>query len=254
MKRISLIIFTALSALLFAPQRVCAQQDLIDLGAAQYDSAHYQTTIDAYEQIAAKYGVNPDLYYNLGNAYYKQKHFAKAILNYERCLLFDPSNDDAEANLEMARLQCVDKIESIPPVIFVQWNNAIRDWMSCDAWGQLTIVFFIVFIVCLFGYFFLRVTAVRKVGFYGAIIALLLTVVSYSYALAQQERLEKRDYAIVMQPTVTVRSSPAETGTQLFTIHEGLKVRIRSSLSGWTEVELSDGKVGWMPSASIEII
>lgn len=240
---------------LFTPRvSAYAQQDLIDLAAAQYDSAHFQTTIDAYEQIAAKYGVNPDLYYNLGNAYYKQKQYAEAILNYERCLLMDPANVDAQNNLEMARLQCIDKIEAVPEVIFVTWNNGIRDLLSCDGWGWLAILFFLVFIICLFGYFFLRAVALRKAGFYGGILTLLLCVICYGYASAQQTRLEVRDYAIVMQPTVTVRSSPADSGTQLFSVHEGLKVRVRSTLSGWSEVELSDGKVGWLPSESIEII
>lgn len=231
-----------------------AQQELLSEAVVQYDSAQYQRTIDAYEQIASQYGVNPELYYNLGNAYYKLKNYPKAIVNYERCLLYDPSNGDAQQNLELARLQCVDKIEAIEPMIFVTWSNAIRNLLSCDGWGTLGIVFFLLFILGCFAYFFGRRTALRKLGFYGGILAIILCLVSIHYAGAQRDHIMQRDYAIVVTPSVVVRSSPAESGTQLFTIHEGLKVRVRETLSGWSEIELSDGNVGWIPSVGLEVI
>ena len=231
-----------------------AQQDLLDLASAQYDSAHYQTSIDAYNQVIETYGANPDLYYNLGGAYYKLKDYPHAILNYERCLLLDPSNADAETNVELARLQCVDKIDAIEPMIFTVWSNAVRDQFSCDAWGTCAIVLFLLFIVCCFFYFFGRAVWLRKATFYAGIVSVLLCVVCINYASAQRDRIQQRDYAIVMTPSVVVRSSPAESGTQLFTIHEGLKVRVRSMLSGWSEIELSDGNVGWMPSDGLEVI
>lgn len=252
-KRIIIILALVLS-FLGMTNKTYAQQDLLDLGAAQYDSAHFQTTIDAYEQVLSVYGANSDLYYNLGGAYYKLKNYPKAILNYERCLLFDPSNGDAISNLELAQMQCVDKIEVIEPIIFVTWSNAIRDLFSCDTWGWSAIIFFLLFLAGCGLYFFGRKTSLRKAGFYGGILCIVLSLVCNFYAGAQRDRIQQRDYAIVMTPSVIVRSSPAESGTQLFTIHEGLKVRVRSTLSGWSEIELSDGNVGWMPSEGLEVI
>ncbi len=245
-----------LLALLFTAivPKANAQQDLLDLAATQYDSAHYQTTIDAYEQVLNAYGANPALYYNLGGTYYKMKNYPKAILNYERCLLFDPSNTDAASNLELAQMQCVDKIEAIEPIIFVTWSNAIRDWFSCDTWGWMAIITFLLFLGGCGLYFFGRKTFLRKSGFYGGLICVVLCFIFNFYAGQQQDRIQQRDYAIVMTPSVIVRSSPAESGTQLFTIHEGLKVKVRSTLSGWSEIELSDGNVGWMPSEGLEVI
>lgn len=252
-KRIIFILVTVLSVL-GLNAKAYAQQDLLELGAAQYDSAHYQTTIDAFEQVLSSYGAEPELYYNLGGAYYKMKNYPKAILNYERCLLFDPSNADASANLELAKMQCVDKIEAIEPIIFVTWSNAIRDLLSCDTWGWMAIVAFLLFLGGCGLYFFGQKTMLRKCGFYGGILCILLCFMFNFYAGAQRDRIQQRDYAIVMTPSVIVRSSPAESGTQLFTIHEGLKVRVRSTLSGWSEIELSDGNVGWMPSEGLEVI
>lgn len=249
-------IITLLCLLLvsLASERTFAQQDLLSTAAAAYDSAQYQRSIDAYEQIATQYGVNPELFYNLGNAYYKQKNYPKAILNYERCLLYDPSNVDARENVELARLQCVDKIEAIEPMFFVTWSNGIRDSFSCDTWGTLAIIFFLLFIAGCGTYFFSHRTSRRKLGFYSALLAIIISLVCIHYAGAQRDHIQQRDYAIVMTPSVIVRASPAESGTQLFTIHEGLKVRIRSTLSGWSEIELTDGQVGWMPSDGLEVI
>lgn len=253
MKRLFSLFILVLATIGFS-SRTYAQQDLLDLAAAQYDSAHYQTSIDAYEQVIQTYGASPEVYYNLAGAYYKLKEYPKAIVNYERCLLYDPSNADAATNLDLARLQCVDKIETIEPVFFVTWSNNVRDMLSCDAWGVYAILFFLLFIVCCFAYFFGRAIWMRKAGFFIGLLAILLTVVSLRYAQAQNDRIMQREYAVVMTPSVVVRSSPAESGTQLFTIHEGLKVRVRSTLSGWSEIELSDGNVGWMPSTGLEII
>lgn len=253
MKKIFSLLCLMLVALM-GSSRATAQQELINEAALAYDSAQYQRTIEAYEQIAAQYGVNPNLYYNLGNAYYKSQNYSKAILNYERCLLYDPSNDDAQQNLELARLQCVDKIESIEPMFFVTWSNAIRNMLSCDGWGTLGTCFLSLFLIGLAAYFFGRRTALRKVGFYGAIISVILCFVCIHYAGAQRDHILNREYAVVMTPSVIVRASPAESGTQLFTIHEGLKVRVRETLSGWSEIELSDGNVGWMPSEGLEVI
>lgn len=236
------------------PFTVHAQQDLIDSATAAYDSAQYQQVVDTYEQVATQYGVSPELYYNLGNAYFKLKDYPRAILNYERCLLHDPANTDAQQNVELARLQCVDRVESIEPPIFVVWSDSLRDTMSCDAWSWCSIITFLLFIIGCGLYFFGVKTALRKSGFYGGILCLLLFFVAIHYAGQQRDKLLVRDSAIILAPSVVVRSSPADSGTQLFTIHEGLKVHVRGTLSGWSEIELSDGKVGWIPSDGLEVI
>lgn len=247
-------ILTTLAAIICSCTFVFAQQNELNNAAVAYDSAQYQQSIQLYEQVAEQFGTSPELYYNLGGAYFKDKQYPKAILNYERCLLLDPSHADARVNLELAQLQCTDKIEPLRPMIFTVWSRTLRDTMSCSAWANWAVVLFLIFIAGLAAYFFVRNTAVRKVGFYSAIGCLLLCFVCINYAGQQKERLSIRDNAIVMAPSVIVRSSPADSGTQLFTIHEGLKVRIRSTLSGWSEVELQDGNVGWLPSQALEVI
>ncbi len=227
---------------------------LLTQAAAAYDAGRFAEAITDYEQVAQTAGTSAALNYNLGNAYYKNKQYAEAILHYERALLQDPSDADAAANLELARANTVDKIERISPVIFAQWSHALRDCLSSDAWAWWSIVLFLIFIVGLFVYFFMHGPQLRRLGFFGGLFCLVLSLVAMSYAREQSDRLLARDNAIVMAPTVTVRSSPAESGTQLFTLHEGTKVQIRSTLGAWMEIELSDGNVGWMPASDLEVI
>jgi len=228
--------------------------ELVAEAAFAYDQGKYDEAAQKYEMLVDAFNGAPDLYYGLGNAYFKQQEFARAILNYERCLRRDPSHQDARANLELAQLNCVDKIETIQPVIFVTWSNALRDFFSADAWARFSIFAFVLFLAGFGCYFFVRRVAIRKTGFYGGIVMIVICAICMFYANAQAEILTSHDHAIVMAPTVTLRSTPADSGTQLLVIHAGLKVRIRQELSGWSEVELSDGNVGWMPTEQLEAI
>ena len=228
--------------------------ELVAKAAFAYDQGNYEEAAQQYEVLVEAFNGAPDLYYALGNSYYKQQNFSRAILNYERCLQRDPANADAKANLELAQLNCVDKIETIQPIIFVTWSNALRDLFSADAWGRLSILFFLLFLTGGGCYFFLKKVVFRKTGFYTALVMLFLSVISIYYSSQQAYIKTAHEHAIVMTPTVTLRSTPAESGTQLLIIHEGLKVKVRQELSGWSEVELSDGNVGWMPSEQLEVI
>lgn len=256
MKRIITIItvWAALVSATFAQLEVFNPGEMIAKAALAYEQGDYASATVQYEALAESFKGSPDLYYALGNCYYKQQQYAKAILNYERCLYRDPSNDDARNNLEMARLNCVDKIETLQPIIFVSWSNALRDSLSANGWTNLSVGLFIAFLVCVACFFFMRKVAIRKTGFYGALVLVVVCAIAMAYAHAQTNRQNAHDEAVVMAPTVTVRSTPAESGTQLLIIHEGLKVRIRQELSGWSEIELSDGNVGWMPTSQLEVI
>ena len=109
---------------------------LEDVTKAEGDSAYikddYATAIQIYESLL-KNGESADVYYNLGNSYYKAGEIAKAVLNYERALLMKPGNSDIRANLEVARAKTIDKVEPVPEVFFVSWTKALINSMSVDA-------------------------------------------------------------------------------------------------------------------------
>ena len=231
---------------------------LEDATKSEGDSAYirndFASAIQIYESLLRK-GDAADIYYNLGNSYYKVNEIAKAILNYERALLLQPGNGDIRANLEIARGKTVDKVEAVPEVFFVTWTKALINSMSVDAWAVWGVVSFLLLIVSLYFFIFSKQVVLKKVGFITGIVFLIVVVMANVFASKQKEELLHRDSAIIMNPSVTVRSTPSENGTSLFILHEGHKVDIKdSSMKDWKEIRLEDGKVGWVPVSSIEII
>lgn len=231
---------------------------LEDVTKAEGDSAYmrddYASAIQVYEALLSK-GEAADLYYNLGNSYYKAGEIARAILNYERALLLQPGNGDIRANLEIARSKTIDKVEPVPEIFFVSWTKSLINSMSVDSWAVCGIVCFLLLIVSLYFFIFSKQTGLKKAGFICGIIFLVVTIVANVFAGQQKDELVNRNSAIVINPSVTVRSTPSESGTSLFILHEGHKVDVKdSTMKDWKEIRLEDGKVGWVPASAIEVI
>lgn len=233
-------------------QRIPVRIDFTDL--SKEDNERLAAAIQIYEALL-KNGEAADVYYNLGNSYYKIGEIAKAVLNYERALLLQPGNGDIRANLEVARAKTIDKVEPVPEVFFVSWIKSLTNSMSVDAWATWGIVSFILLIIALYFFIFSKQIMLKKIGFISGIILLIVTVCSNLFASQQKEHLVNRSEAIVMNPSVTVRSTPSESGTSLFILHEGRKVSVKdNSMKEWKEIRLEDGKVGWVPASAIEVI
>jgi tetratricopeptide (TPR) repeat protein len=225
---------------------------------AEADSAYvrgeYQQAITHYEALL-KQGASADLYFNLGNAYYRTENITRAVLNYERALLLAPSDRDIRFNLQMARSKTTDKITPEQEMFFVTWYHSLVNLASVDGWARTALLSLALAIVLALLYLFSERIWLRKVGFFGAIFALTLFVLSNVFAHQQKDLLVNRRGAIVIAPAVTVKSTPAKQGTDLFILHEGTKVTITdASMKEWKGVRLADGKEGWIETRHIELI
>ena len=220
-----------------------------------YKKEKYADAAQVYEKILKNEGVAAEVYYNLGNCYYKMDEIPHAVLNYERAHLLSPGDDDIRANLVLARSKTIDKTTLASEMFFVTWWRALVNSMSVHAWVILAIGSFILMLIGILVYFFVPVVTVRKVGVYGAFVMLFVVFISNIAAYSQNELIENRMTAIVMAPAVTVKSSPAINSTDLFVIHEGTKVEILDNqMKGWREVKFEEGKQGWVPKEAIEEI
>ena len=225
---------------------------------ADADSAYvrgeYQQAIKDYEALL-KQGASADLYYNLGNAYYRTENITRAVLNYERALLLSPGDRDIRFNLQMARSKTIDKIIPEQEMFFVTWYRSLISMASVDGWARIALISLAIAIMLALVYLFSDRIWLRKVGFFGAFLMVAVFLCSNLFAHQQKQQLLYRKGAIVIAPAVTVKSTPAQNGTDLFILHEGAKVTITdASMKDWKEIRLADGKEGWIETRQIEFI
>ena len=253
MRNISRII---IGVILFCISYISVNAQDADIKAAEtaYAAEQYDKAIELYESILKSYGDSYELYYNLGNSYYKDGKIAHAILNYERALLIKPGDSDIRFNLELAKQQTVDKIEPIKEFFMIEWFRSVQNLIGVDSWATLGIVCFVLFIGCLVLFFFSKWMRIKKVGFYLGILFFIVVIFANIFAYNQKNELVNREGAIIFAPTVTVKSSPDNSGTDLFVLHEGTKVHVRGSIGDWVEIMFEDGNVGWINKKDITII
>ena len=225
---------------------------------AEADSAYvrgeYQQAINDYEALL-KQGASADLYYNLGNAYYRTENIPQAILNYERALLLSPGDRDIRFNLQIARSKTFDKIVPESEMFFVTWYRSLVSMMSVDGWARTALIALGLTIILLLVYLFSDKLWLRKVGFFGGVALLLVFLAGNLFAWQQKQDLLNRKGAIIFAPAVTVKSTPAVNGTDLFILHEGTKVTITDgSMKDWKEIRIADGKEGWIETKQIKVI
>ena len=193
------------------------------------------------------------MYYNLGNAYFKQGELAQSILAYERALRLKPSYKDAKHNLQFAQSRIIDNIEDTHSFFLSNWIKAVRNTLSQRVWTVLSISLFILALVGFFFFAFSQTIWLRKTAFYLSIVALVISVVACANAGSLYQRDTQRSEAIITQGVVNAKSSPDRSGNDLFTLHEGTKVEIHEVIGDWCCVHVGNN-IGWMPLAYLERI
>jgi tetratricopeptide (TPR) repeat protein len=211
-----------------------------------YSQGSYDEAITVYETIVSDGFVSGALFYNLGNAYYKTGQLAPAILNYERAKLYMPKDPDLDYNLQMSQRLVVDKIDVVDMFFMKRWIRSFRHSFSSDQWAVFGVAGIIALVLFISLYTFGKRLVFRQLGFYFSIIALLFTALSFTFSSRLKSEITESPVAIVFSPSVTVKSSPDDSGTELFILHEGTRVVVRDSIGDWSEIALSDGNVGWL--------
>ncbi len=248
MKRYILIVLLAIPGFIIAQEN---STQLWEKGNAFYTTGDYQQAVSNYEQILSSGQESAKLYFNLGNAYYKTGNINKAILNFERAKRLDPNNENIDFNIKMANQFVVTSIEPLPQPFFLRWRTSIINMHSSDSWSYISIISFIIFLMLIGLFIFSRIVMLRRISFLTGIFILIISGFAFSFASKQKKKIVERNSAIVFCPRVTVKSAPAQTGTDLFLIYEGLKVQITDSVDTWKEIKLADGNQGWLQDSCI---
>lgn len=250
-KLLTLIGFTISTIVCFGEQPT---DSLWAQGNQAYQKGNYEAAIRCYTAIQQKGLTSPDLYFNLGNAYYKQNRIAESILFYERAIRLDPSNENYIYNLEVVKTKVVDKIEVIPPFFLYSWINSVKNLWSINGWAITIFMMFFLLVISILVWRFGLSLHVKRIGFWASLGFAALVIVSVLLCNSIAEKNSSQEEAIISRPVVTVKSSPDQNGKDLFILHEGTKVQISDSLSHWIEVKISDGNSGWINVSDVERI
>mgnify|MGYP003461757982 FL=1 len=220
----------------------------------EYAKGNYQQAIKDYQEIL-KAGVSSEIYYNLGNAYYRTDNITQALLAYERALQLSPGDNEIRFNLQYARSKTIDKITPETEMFIAPWDNSLVNLPSVDRWANTAIVSIVMALLLILVFLFAPQMWARKSGFYGSAVFLLLFAFANLFAFQQKHELETKQGAIVIAPTVNVKKTPAASGTDVFVIHEGTRVDITDrGMKQWRGIKLADGREGWLKTSQIEEI
>ncbi len=228
---------------------------LFNAASAAYSEGNWTDAAKTWTSIENLGLESPALYCNMGSAWFKSGDVAKAMLYYERALKLDPSYEDARYNKTVISDFIQDRIEPVPEFILKTWTRDLCYVLDSDTWSVISLVFLALTAVSVLLLFLSSSLALRRTGFFTAIVSFLLMVMSLSFAFWQKADYSRKDGAIIMTPVVSVKSSPSsEASMDLFILHEGTKVLILDEVGDWRNIELADGRQGWMKSDDMEII
>lgn len=232
--------------------QVSLAQNAFEQGNQYYQKENFQAAISSYESIINSGKESADVYFNLGNCYYKLHKVGPAVYNYEKALLLNPNDQEIKTNLDFARKMAIDDIKIIPKVGF---HKLIQDFTSTyyyDTWAWIAVALALVFFLFFLGYYFSGTTLKKRIFFTGMFVILLGITLSVSAGIFERNRLENEKPAIVFAETAPVKNEPKTSSPDAFILHEGTKVYILESIANWKKIELTDETTGWIESSAIK--
>jgi tetratricopeptide (TPR) repeat protein len=256
MKSIIRYILTLLVIFLFAREAASQEtsSEKFNQGVTYFTSGSYKEALQVWTDIYNTGYRSAGLNYNIGNAYFKLNNIPDAILYYERAYLLNPADEDINYNLQIARTFIVDRFQEIPELFFVRWYNVVSLFLSTNSWAKISIGSFILCLLLLSLYIYSSRYRHKIIGFWLAVFFFVLTLSSFAFTVRNKSLVYDSHKAIISSPLVSGKSSPDNSGTDLFVLHEGTRVSIEDEVGEWFEIMLSDGNKGWVPVNSLSII
>lgn len=219
-----------------------------------YKDGKYGEAIKLYEEIEANNEVSSELYYNLGNCYYKLNKVAETIYNYEKALMLNPGNSDAQNNLIFANRLTLDRIESLPKSVFQRFDENVLQKLSYNGWAVVTVIFSILGATLFLLFYFSDISSRKRLFFVASMASFLLLILSLVISYQQYNQSKNTVEAIIFTEEVPIQTEPTQNADTAFTLHEGTKVQIIDTVDDWKKIRLSDGKIGWMYAKDLKVL
>ena len=251
-KLLTLLILFTLSTCIFAQKKPALT--LFHEANMAYQKQDYAKSISLYEELTKNGNISAEVYFNLGNSYFKEGNVPKAIINYERAKKIAPEDEDIAFNLKIASLKVVDRIDNVPEVFYKRWIRSLATILPANTWSIVfVIMIWLVFLAAGF-YVFTQRSVIKKVSFISCLIFSIFAITTYFLSARSYSISEVEEQAIVISTSVYVKSSPDEKGNDLFILHEGTKVEVLEPFEGWKKIRIANGTIGWLKINEIEKI
>ena len=231
-----------------------SEKEIFQLGNKQYQQGKYAEAIKSFEKIRSQNKVAAELYYNLGNAYYKSGDHVNAIVNYERALKLAPNDEDIIYNLHIANLKTIDKITTLPEFFITEWWHNVLYYFNSQIWSYLVIASAFIFAIALVLFKISKSYFAKKGFFILSLISFSLMIVFFVLANTSVRMKTQDQFAIIYKSSIYVKSSPDEKSTDLFILHQGVKLKVVDEIGIWRRIRLADGKEGWIKNEEISLI
>ena len=236
---------------LFASLNSIANTGLQMKAEKAYSDKKYQEAISLYEEILKEGSVSYKLYYNLGNAYYKNNQLGKAIYNYELANKMQPNNEDVKTNLRIANEKTIDDIESKENFFLGAIKSGLVSALSTTGWAWLSIISITLCLTLAFLFFITGNMIVKRLGFFGAIIFLISFIGSMVLGYTALRHKQQIKFAIITGREVKIHDEPASDSSSKFSLHEGTKVKVLENNEEWTNIKLENGNEGWVKTKDV---
>jgi tetratricopeptide (TPR) repeat protein len=245
MKR--LLFFLLLSQFIFA-------QSGFENGNTLYKQGKYEDAISAYETVFRSKKESSELYFNLGNCYYKLNKVAPTIYNFEKAILLNPDNEQAKNNLELAQKMRIDDIKEIPKIGFARIFQSITNIFHYDSWAWISIGFGVLVLMLFIGFYFAEKSILKRIFFSGMLVVLFVMLLSILASFFEKNQFQKDNPAIIFAEQTSLKSEAKATSKDLKMLHEGTKVFIETSKNNYKKVRLTDGTIGWIESETLKLL
>jgi tetratricopeptide (TPR) repeat protein len=249
MRRITIILFFVLGVVTNS-----FSNDLLQKAEKAYDNKNYKEAISCYQKLINEGNRSYELYFNLGNSYYRNKELGYAIYYYELARKLNPNDQDVQINLGIAAAKTIDKIDAKENFFINAMKSNVVNVVSTDSWAWLSVT--LAFITCILFFMFVQsqIMILKRVSFLFSIVGAIALVVVYFFGTSALNSKKENKFAIVLLKEVKITNEPNAGATMKFALHEGTKVRIVEANSDWVLIKLDNGNEGWVKQSEVGII
>ena len=238
---------------------VCAlgfsqNEQLFEQATASYNEGDYTKAANNYLKILESGEHSAELYFNLGNTYYKLNNIAPSIYYYEKALLLKPNDQDVRTNLAYAQNMTLDAIEPLPQTTISKAYNKLTTYLSFDQWAYVAVGFMLLFVCCYIAFYYFTFSTQKRIAFISSFLFLIFSILAAVLAYLQFSKFHTDQPAIVFTEEVGIKSEPNNRSEAIFSLHAGAKVHVLEEVNDWKKIQIADGKTGWIPSEDIKIL